>query len=332
MKEGPIMEYINLGNSGLKVSRLCLGCMTFGSKKWRDWVLEEPDAEKIIKHALDQGINFFDTADMYSNGVSEEIVGNIMNRLVKRDAYVLATKVFFPTGDKPNQGGLSRKHLFEAIDASLKRLKTDYIDLYQIHRFDYDTPIEETLATLDELIRLGKVRYIGASSMYAWQFAKMLYLSDLNGWNRFLTMQNHYNLIYREEEREMLPLCREEGVGVIPWSPLARGFLAGNRTKDRTGNTLRAKTDDYAQKLYYQDQDFAILDRVTELARQKHVLPIQIGMAWLMHKDGITSPIIGVHKEKQLDELIAASEIKLSPEDQKYLEEPYLPKKILGHF
>ncbi len=325
------MDYINLGNSGLKVSRLGLGCMTFGSKKWRDWILEEPEAEQIIKYSLDQGINFFDTADMYSNGVSEEVVGNVMNKLLPRDAYVLATKVYFPTGDKPNQAGLSRKHIFEAVDASLRRLKTDYIDLYQIHRFDYKTPVEETLEALDNLIRMGKVRYIGASSMYAWQFTKMLYISKLNKWSRFISMQNHYNLVYREEEREMLPLCREEGIGVIPWSPLARGFLAGNRKRGRSGSTIRAKTDSYAQKLYFQEQDFVILDRVFSLVKQKEVMPIQIGLAWLLHKKGVSSPIIGVREPKQLDDLIAAMAITLTPEEQKYLEEPYQPKEILGH-
>ena len=325
------MQYTNLGNTGLQVSRLCLGCMTFGSKKWRDWILEEPEAEKIIRHALDNGVNFFDTADMYSNGVSEEVVGNIMRRLVSRDAYVLATKVYFPTGDRPNQGGLSRKHIFQAIDDSLQRLKTDYVDLYQIHRFDYQTPVEETLEALNDLVRMGKVRYLGASSMYAWQFARMLYSSRQNGWSRFVSMQNHYNLIYREEEREMLPLCREEGIGVIPWSPLARGFLAGNRDRNRSGSTTRAKTDEYARNLYFQEQDFQILDRVKELAKKYRVLPIQIGMAWVLHKEAVTSPIVGISAQKQLDELVAAMDINLTQEDLKYLEEPYRPKEIVGH-
>jgi aryl-alcohol dehydrogenase (NADP+) len=305
--------------------------MTFGSKKWRDWILEEPEAEKIIRHALDSGVNFFDTADMYSNGVSEEVVGNIMRRLVSRDAYVLATKVYFPTGDRPNQGGLSRKHIFQAIDDSLQRLKTDYVDLYQIHRFDYQTPVEETLEALNDLVRMGKVRYLGASSMYAWQFARMLYSSRQNGWSRFVSMQNHYNLIYREEEREMLPLCREEGIGVIPWSPLARGFLAGNRDRNRSGSTTRAKTDEYARNLYFQEQDFQILDRVNELAEKYRVLPIQIGMAWVLHKEAVTSPIVGIRAQKQLDELVAAMDINLTQEDLKYLEEPYRPKEIVGH-
>ena len=325
------MQYTNLGNTGLQVSRLCLGCMTFGSKKWRDWILEEPEAEKIIRHALDSGVNFFDTADMYSNGVSEEVVGNIMRRLVSRDAYVLATKVYFPTGDRPNQGGLSRKHIFQAIDDSLQRLKTDYVDLYQIHRFDYQTPVEETLEALNDLVRMGKVRYLGASSMYAWQFARMLYSSRQNGWSRFVSMQNHYNLIYREEEREMLPMCREEGIGVIPWSPLARGFLAGNRDRNRSGSTTRAKTDEYARNLYFQEQDFQILDRVKELAKKYRVLPIQIGMAWVLHKEAVTSPIVGISAQKQLDELVAAMDINLTQEDLKYLEEPYRPKEIVGH-
>ena len=325
------MEFTNLGKSGLKVSRLCLGCMTFGTKKWREWVVENPDAEKVIAYALDQGINFFDTADMYSDGVSEEIVGNVLRRLAPRDSYVLATKVYFPTGDRPNQGGLSRKHIFEAIEASLKRLGTDYVDLYQIHRFDYETPVEETLRALHDLIRMGKTRYIGASSMYAWQFARMLYTSRLNDWEPFISMQNHYNLIYREEEREMFPLCREEGIGVIPWSPLARGFLAGNRSKEQSGGTIRAKTDEYAKKMYYREQDFTILEHVQAMAERKGVLPIQIAMAWILHKDGVTSPIIGVRENKQLDDLTGALTISLSPEDLNYLEEPYRPKDIQGH-
>jgi aryl-alcohol dehydrogenase-like predicted oxidoreductase len=325
------MEYVNLGRSGLKVSRLCLGCMTFGSKKWREWVVEEKDAEKVIASALDLGINFFDTADMYSDGVSEQIVGKVLRKLAPRDAYILATKVYFPTGDKPNQGGLSRKHIFDAIDGSLKRLGMDYVDLYQIHRFDYETPVEETLRALNDLVRAGKVRYIGASSMYAWQFTRMLYTSRLNGWEPFISMQNHYNLIYREEEREMLPLCRQEGIGVIPWSPLARGFLAGNRSKEHSGSTIRAKTDEYAKKMYYQEQDFAILEHVGSMAEQKGVLPIQIAMAWVLNKEGVTSPIIGVREQKQLDDLTGAFDIHLSSGDLEYLEEPYLPKEILGH-
>src|SRR5882724_11338624 len=270
------MQYVSLGRTGLKVSRICLGCMTFGSKKWREWVIEEEESRPVIKHALDLGINFFDTADMYSLGVSEEITGRALKDFARRDEIVLATKVFHPMNDKPNQAGLSRKHILAAADDSLRRLQTDYIDLYQIHRWDYSTPIEETLDALDSLVRAGKVRYIGASSMFAWQFAKSLSVSKRNGWASFVSMQDHYNLVYREEEREMLPLCIEEGIGVIPWSPLARGFLAGNRTRQGNGETLRAKTDEYAQHMYYADDDFAIVDRVVEVAKRNEVKPTQV--------------------------------------------------------
>jgi 1-deoxyxylulose-5-phosphate synthase len=325
------MEYVNLGRTGLQVSRICLGCMTFGSKKWREWVIEEEESGPVIKRALEIGINFFDTADMYSLGVSEEIIGRALREYASRDEVVIATKVFFPMNEQPNQKGLSRKHILSSIDASLKRLGTDYVDLYQIHRWDNSTPIEETLESLTDLVHSGKVRYIGASSMFAWQFSKSLYLSKLNGWSRFVSMQDHYNLVYREEEREMLPLCREEGVGVIPWSPLARGFLAGNRNREQGGETLRAKTDDYAKKLYYADDDFEIVDRVVEMAKQKGVKPTQIALAWLLHKPGITSPIIGTGRIDHLEDAVAAIEIKLSEEEQKFLEEPYKPHRILGH-
>ena len=262
------MEYVNLGKAGVKVSRICLGCMTYGSKRWREWVLEEEESRPFIRRALELGINFFDTADMYSLGVSEEILGRALKDFgPSRDRVVIATKVFNPMGDDPNQRGLSRKHIRHAIDDSLRRLGTDYVDLYQIHRFDYDTPIEETLEALDDVVKEGKALYIGASSMFAWQFAKMLYKADELGLTRFVTMQNHYNLIYREEEREMIPLCREEGIGVIPWSPLARGFLAGNRRKEDFGETVRSKTDEYAHGMYYQPSDFAVADRVGEVAR-----------------------------------------------------------------
>ncbi len=326
------MQYVNLGRTGLKVSRICVGCMTFGSKKWREWVIEEKESRPIIQKALDLGVNFFDTANMYSLGVSEEIVGRALKDFAKRDEVVIATKVYFPINDKPNQGGLSRKHIHSQIDASLKRLGTDYVDLYQIHRLDHFTPIEETLEALHDLVRMGKVRYLGASSMFAWQFAKMLHTSDLYGWSRFVSMQNHYNLIYREEEREMLPLCREEGVGIIPWSPVARGFLTGNRDRKGGGETLRAKTDDYAKKVYdYDDQDFAIADRVVDLAQRKGVKPIQIALAWVLHQPGITSPIVGTRKTEHLEDMVAALEIELSEEDRIYLEEPYRPRSIKGH-
>ena len=327
-----IMQYTRLGSTGLHVSRICLGTMTYGAKSWREWVLEEEESKPFFRRALEAGINFFDTADMYSLGVSEEITGRALKEFgPSRDKVIIATKVFNAMNDDLNARGLSRKHIHHAIDDSLRRLKTDYIDLYQIHRFDPDTPIEETLEALDQVVRQGKALYIGASSMYAWQFSKMLAKSRELGLARFATMQNHYNLIYREEEREMLPLCREEGIGVIPWSPLARGFLAGNRTKQDHGETIRAKTDDYAQKLYYQPSDFTVVDRVSEVAKQHGVSNAQVALAWVAAQPGITAPIIGASKIAQLDEAIAALDVTLSPADLKALEEPYQPHKILGH-
>jgi aryl-alcohol dehydrogenase (NADP+) len=325
------MQYVNLGRSGLKVSRICLGTMTYGTSKWRDWVLDEEESRPFIQRALELGINFFDTADMYSRGVSEEVVGRALRDFTSRDQVVIATKVYFPMGEGPNDGGLSRKHIMDAVEGSLCRLGTDYIDLYQIHRWDYQTPIEETLEALHDLVRSGKVRYIGASSMYAWQFAKALYLADLRGWTRFVSMQNHYNLIYREEEREMLPLCRDQGIGVIPWSPLARGFLAGNRRHPGEGPTKRARSDEYAHSMYYREADFAVVDRVVELAERRGVSPAQIALAWLLHQPGITAPIIGASKMRHLEEAVAALEIELSEEEQSYLEEPYVPHPVLGH-
>ncbi|MGD0002539.1 MAG: aldo/keto reductase [Bryobacteraceae bacterium] len=326
------MEYTRLGSTGLKVSRLCLGVMTYGSKKWREWVLEEEESRPFLRRALEAGINFFDTADVYSNGVSEEILGRALKDFgPSRDRVVIATKVHGPMGDDPNQRGLSRKHILQSIDASLKRLGTDYVDLYQIHRFDYETPIEETLAALDEVVRAGKALYIGASSMYAWQFAKMLYTAGRLGLARFVSMQNHYNLIYREEEREMLPLCREEGIGVIPWSPLARGFLAGNRRPGDYGETIRAKTDEYAQKMYYQPSDFAVVERVTAIARQRGVSNAQVALAWLLAKPGVTAPIIGASKMQHLDDALAALTLKLDEAELRALEEPYQPHPVLGH-
>jgi 1-deoxyxylulose-5-phosphate synthase len=326
------MEYTNLGSTGLKVSRLCLGAMTYGSKKWREWVLEEEAGRPFIKRALELGINFFDTADMYSVGVSEEILGRALKDFGgPRDRVVIATKVFNPMGDDPNQRGLSRKHIKHAIDDSLRRLGTDYIDLYQIHRFDYDTPIEETIEALDEIVRAGKALYIGASSMYAWQFARMLYVADQLGFTRFVTMQNHYNLMYREEEREMIPLCEEEGVGIIPWSPLARGFLAGTRTKAEFGSTIRARTDEYAQKMYYQDSDFSVVDKLSAVAKQRGNSNAQVALAWILSKPGVTAPIIGASKMPHLEEAVAALEIKLSEEEVRALEAPYQPHPVLGH-
>ncbi|MBI5668950.1 MAG: aldo/keto reductase [Chloroflexi bacterium] len=325
------MQYVNLGKTGLKVSRLCLGMMTYGSSKWRDWVLDEEDSRPFIRRALEAGINFFDTADMYSLGVSEEVTGRALKDFARRDEVVIATKVYNPMGDKPNQAGLSRKHIQHAIDDSLRRLGTDYVDLYQIHRWDAETPIEETLEALNDVVRAGKALYIGASSMYAWQFAQALYLADLHGWTRFVSMQNHYNLVYREEEREMIPLCVDQGIAVIPWSPLARGFLAGNRSRDKGGETTRSRSDSYAHNMYYQDNDFATLDRVIELAKRRGCSPAQIALAWMLHKPGVTSPIIGASKMPHLDEAIAALDIQLSPEDMGYLEAPYQPHPVLGH-
>lgn len=326
------MQYVRLGSTGLKVSRICLGTMTYGSKQWREWVLEDAESRPFLQRALEAGINFFDTADMYSNGVSEEILGRALHDFgPSRDKVIIATKVFNPMGTDPNQRGLSRKHIFHAIEDSLQRLQTDYVDLYQIHRFDYETPIEETVEALDEVVKQGKALYIGASSMFAWQFAKMLYTQDAMGLSRFVTMQNHYNLIYREEEREMLPLCREENIGVIPWSPLARGFLAGNRSKENHGETVRAKTDDYAQKLYYQPSDFTVVERVTEIANQRGVSNSQVALAWVLAQPGITSPIVGASKMKHLEDAIAALEIKLTEAELKALGEPYQPHTILGH-
>ena len=291
------MEYLRLGSTGLKVSRLCLGAMTYGSKRWREWVLDEEESRPFIRRALELGFNFFDTADMYSLGASEEVLGRALRDFgPARDKVVIATKVFWPMADDPNQRGLSRKHLMHAIDDSLRRLGTDYVDLYQIHRFDYETPIEETLCALHDIVKAGKAIYIGASSMFAWQFAKMLYTADRLGLTRFVAMQNHYNLIYREEEREMIPLCRAEGIGLIPWSPLARGFLAGNRRKENFGDTIRAKTDDYGQKMYYQDSDFAVVDRVTQIAGKRGVANMHVALAWILHQPGITAPIIGASK------------------------------------
>jgi aryl-alcohol dehydrogenase-like predicted oxidoreductase len=327
------MDYMNLGRTGLKVSRICLGMMTYGSPSWRSWVLPEEQSRPFIQKALEAGINFFDTADAYSLGVSEEITGRALRDFARRDEVVIATKVFNPMGEKPNRGGLSRKHILHGIDDSLRRLGTDYVDLYQIHRWDAETPIEETLETLQDVVRVGKARYIGASSMYAWQFAKAIYLADRHGsrYARFVSMQNHYNLVYREEEREMMPLCRAEGVGVIPWSPLARGFLAGNRTPDKGGDTERAKTDGFAHSMYYQDIDFKVADRCAELAKRRGVSSAQMALAWILHQPGVTAPIIGASKMYQLEEAVAALSIKLEAEERKYLEELYQPHPVLGH-
>jgi 1-deoxyxylulose-5-phosphate synthase len=327
------MEYVRLGTTGLKVSRLCLGCMSYGSRTWRDWVLDEAAARPFIREALDGGINFFDTADVYSLGASEQVLGNILKGFaVKREDLVIATKVCSKMGEGPNEKGLSRKHIMDSIDASLKRLGTDYVDLYQIHRWDHETPIEETLEALTDLVRAGKVRYIGASSMYAWQFGRALHLSETHGWSRFVSMQNHYNLVYREEEREMIPLCRAEGIGLIPWSPLARGFLAGNRKADgKTGETTRAKSDEFAQSLYFQPDDFAVAEKVKEVAAKRGVKPIQVALAWVATRPGVTAPIIGATKPGHLADAFAALAITLDAEEVKALEAPYRPHAVLGH-
>jgi aryl-alcohol dehydrogenase (NADP+) len=305
--------------------------MTYGSSQWRPWILDEDAARPFFKRAIEAGINFFDTADMYSLGASEEVTGRALRDFGNRDELVIATKVFFPMTSAPNMGGLSRKHIMSAIDASLRRLGTDYIDLYQIHRLDPATPFEETLEALHDLVKSGKVRYIGASSMYSWQFAKMLHISESHGWTRFVSMQPHYNLVYREEEREMLPLCIDEGVGVIPWSPLARGFLAGNRTRDKQGDTSRAQTDDYAHQMYYTDSDFTIVERVVELAKRRGVAAAQIALAWILHRPGVTAPIVGASKLDQLEQSVAAVELELSADEMNFLEEPYVPHRVLGH-
>jgi aryl-alcohol dehydrogenase-like predicted oxidoreductase len=326
------VELVNLGRTGIKVSRICLGCMTYGTSKWRPWVLDEEASRPFFRRAWEAGINFFDTADMYSDGASEEVLGRALRDLaVPREQVVVATKVFNPMGPTANQRGLSRKHILHAIDASLRRLNLDYVDLYQIHRFDPTTPIEETLEALDTVVRAGKALHIGASSMYAWQMAKMLHTSDRLGLAKFVTMQNHYNLVYREEEREMNPLCLDEGVGLIPWSPLARGFLAGNRSKADHGETSRAKTDDFAQSMYYSDSDFAVVDRVGEVARARGVSNAQVALAWILHQPGVVAPIVGASKPHHLDDALAALTLNLDDAELKSLAEPYTPHAVLGH-
>ncbi len=324
------MQYVNLGKSGLKVSRLCLGMMTYGSKKWREWILDENEAKPFIKRALDAGINFFDTADVYSTGESERITGNLLKDS-KRENIVVATKVHGQMSDDPNDRGLSRKHIMDSIDNSLKRLQMDYVDLYQIHRWDPNVPIEETMEALNDVVRAGKARYIGASSMFAWQFMKALHVSEMNGWTKFISMQNHYNLVYREEEREMIPLCKDQGIGLIPWSPMARGFFAGNRKRGGGGETSRAQSDPFANELYFRDEDFVIAERAAEVAKSHNATASQIALAWVLSKPHIAAPIIGSSKIEHLDQAIAALEIKLSDEEIKRLEESYLPHPILGH-
>ena len=325
------MEYVRLGNTGLKVSRICLGTMTYGkpTDRW-PWALNEDESRPFLKKALELGINFFDTADMYSYGTSEEVVGSALKDFAKRDEVVIATKVYQPMSADPNDGGLSRKHIMSSIDNSLRRLKTDYVDLYQIHRWDYNTPIEETMEALHDVVKSGKVRYIGASSMHSWQLAKALYTADLHGWTRFVSMQPHYNLIYREEEREMIPLCLDQKIGVIPWSPLARGLLTGNRTKERN-ETLRSKTDEFGKILYRSDSDFDIVERVSEVALERGVPAAQIALAWMLAKPGITAPIVGASKPGHLEDAVSALTLKLTLDEITRLEELYVPHPVLGH-
>jgi aryl-alcohol dehydrogenase-like predicted oxidoreductase len=320
------MQYVRLGKAGVQVSRICLGCMSFGNAS--EWMIEIDRARPIVKRALDLGINFFDTANVYSKGRSEEIMGELLRD--RRDEAIIATKVCGEMGDKTNQRGLSRLHVMKQINGSLKRLQTDHVDLYQIHRWDYEAPIEETLHTLNDLVHQGKVRYIGASSMWAWQFAKALFISDRLGIERFVTMQNHYNLCYREEEREMIPLCREEGVGLIPWSPLARGFLTGKYRRAETPNSLRYKSDKLFAERFFRPEDFDVLERAEEVAKEKDVTVAQVGLSWLLHK-GVTAPIIGATKIEHIEDAVNAIELKLSNDDVKRLDEPYKPHWIMGH-
>jgi aryl-alcohol dehydrogenase-like predicted oxidoreductase len=325
------MEYVRLGSSGLKVSRICLGCMSYAvSPEDGRWELGEEQSRPYFQRALELGINFFDTADVYSSGKSEEVTGRALRDFARRDEVVIATKVRFPMGKGPNDQGLSRKHIMSSMDASLKRLGTDYVDLYQIHRWDYETPIEETMGALHDLVRAGKVRYIGASAMFAWQFAKAQYSADLHGWTRFVSMQNHYNLIYREDERELLPLCQDQGVGVIPFSPLARGVLAREPSKERE-ETLRYQTDSLAKSRYSQEDNLTTVERVSEVANAHGVTMAQVALAWMLSKPIVTAPIIGATKPHHLEDAVAALSVQLSQDEITRLEEPYRPHPVIGH-
>jgi 1-deoxyxylulose-5-phosphate synthase len=321
------MEYTRFGNTGMTVSKLCLGTMTYGkpTERW-PWALNEEQSRPFIKKALELGINFFDTADIYASGASEEVLGNALQDFAKRDEIVLATKVFNPMGPGPNDKGLSRKHIMSAIDASLKRLKTDYVDLYQIHRWDYDTAIEETMEALHDVVKAGKARYIGGSSMHSWQFAKALYTADLHGWTRFVSMQPHYNLLYREEEREMIPFCIDQKIAVIPWSPLARGLLSGKKKVE----TERSKTDSFGKILYGKDADVDIVNRLSEIATKKALPDAQVALAWILARAGITAPIIGASKPGHLEDAVAALSVTLTADEITRLEELYQPHPVLG--
>ena len=346
------MQYVQLGRSGLSISRFGLGMMTYGTPKWRPWVLDEVGSRPLVRAAIEAGINFLDTADMYSAGVSEELTGKFVREFCRRDEVVIASKVHFPVDlafqggnapgpkfrAKPNTSGLSRKRIFHAIDASLRRLGTDYVDLYQIHRFDAATPVEETMEALHDVVKSGKARYLGASSMFTWQFATMQQVADRRGWTKFISMQNHYNLVYREEEREMNPYCRATGVGLVPWSPLARGFLAGNRkpgeggSADKSGGaTSRAATDEIAQKFYYREADFRVVETASELAREKGISNAALAYAWLLHQPAVSSPIVGISKPGQLEQALEALEVRLTPDDLARLAAPYQPHPVIGH-
>lgn len=325
------MKQVRLGQTGLHISPLILGCMSYGSSGWRPWVLDEEASRAFFKQALGLGITTFDTADMYSLGASEEVTGRALKDMAKRDEVVIATKVFHPMSEAPNDRGLGRKHILKSIDASLKRLGTDYVDLYQIHRFDPQTPVEETMEALNDVVRAGKARYVGASSMYAWQFAKMQEAARANGWARFSSMQPQVNLLYREEEREMLPLCRSEGVGVIPWSPLARGFLAGGRKRAEGAETTRAGSDAFADKLYGTPEDFNVIEAVAAVAKARGAPPMQVAMAWVLSRPAVSAPIIGATKPHHLDDAVAALDLVLTPDEITKIEAPYRPKPVLDH-
>jgi aryl-alcohol dehydrogenase-like predicted oxidoreductase len=325
------MKYVRLGSSGLHVSRICLGMMSYGAPTNREWILGEDAAEPIVRAAVEAGVTFFDTADTYSNGVSEQVTGRLLAKLFpRRDDYVLATKVYFPMGTGPNDKGLSRKHILAAIDASLTRLGTDYVDLYQIHRLDHDTPVEETMAALHDVVRAGKARYVGASSMFAWQFAKAQHIARTAGRTPFTSMQNHYNLVYREEEREMLPLCADQGVGVLPYSPLARGLLAGNRDRAGTRHTLRANSDPLAEQ-NYTDADHDVVDVVRAIAGERDLPPAQIALAWLLSRPAVTAPIVGATKPHHMADAIAAVDVTLTDDETTRLMAPYQPHSVSGH-